>query len=160
MELYLLRHGIAEDGAPGQPDSDRELTAEGRKKLKSVLKVAAEAGVAPQLIITSPLKRALQTAEIAAEALGYQGQIMRSDSLVPDSRPETVWEELRLHGDARQVVLTGHEPLFSAMTAYLLNTPELRFEFKKGAIVRIDLLSFGGRPHGILQWILTPKLAR
>jgi phosphohistidine phosphatase len=159
MELFLLRHGIAEDGAPGLPDAERELTADGRKKLDSVLKVAAGAGVAPEVILSSPYKRALQTAEMAAQRFGFKGDILPSDALVPDSHPEAVWAELREYRVAGQVLLAGHEPLFSATTAYLLNTPELRFEFKKGAIVRVSLLSFGARPHGVLHWILTPKLA-
>ena len=159
MQVYLLRHGIAEDEAPGRPDSERELTSEGRRRLKAVLQVAARAGVSPDVIISSPYKRALQTADLAAQALGYRDSVSVTAALVPGSRPEAVWEELRLHASNAQILLAGHEPLFSATTAYLLNTPELRFEFKKGAIVRIDFASVGARPHGVLQWILTPKLA-
>ena len=69
MQIYILRHGIAEDAGPGQSDSERALTSEGKKKLRNVLRAAHEAGVTPALILTSPLKRAVQTAELAAEIL-------------------------------------------------------------------------------------------
>ena len=69
MQIYLLRHGIAENASPGQPDSERALTAEGREKLRRVLKRARSAEVNPGAILSSPYKRALETAEVAAEAL-------------------------------------------------------------------------------------------
>ena len=75
MEIYILRHGVAEEPQTGQPDSERALTPDGRKKLRNVLRTASSAGVAPSLILTSPYKRALQTAQLAAEILeAYQGQ--------------------------------------------------------------------------------------
>src|SRR5579863_5406571 len=111
MELYILRHGIAADGEAGQPDSGRTLTPEGRKKLRAMLQSAAAAGVAPSLILTSPYKRAVQTAQLAAAALGYGGELLRTNALVPGSTPQAVWEEVRVHRDQRQILLSGHEPL-------------------------------------------------
>src|SRR5579864_8126428 len=113
MEIYLFRHGIAEDGRAGEPDSDRSLTAEGKKKLRGVLHAVAEAGVQPSLILTSPYRRALQTAQLAAELLKYEGDLLHTRSLEPSSRPHAVWEEIRVHKDEPQILLVGHEPLFS-----------------------------------------------
>ena len=62
MHVYILRHGIAEDERPGVGDAERALTVDGRRKLRYVLKSVAEAGSRPSLIMTSPLKRAVQTA--------------------------------------------------------------------------------------------------
>ena len=93
MELYLLRHGIAEDGKPGRPDSERALTDEGREKLRRVLKRARSAGVDPTVILSSPYRRALETAEAAAGELGYKGKIVRTNALVPEGMPAEVWEE-------------------------------------------------------------------
>jgi phosphohistidine phosphatase len=159
MELYILRHGIAEEGQAGEPDSERQLTAEGKRKLRHILKVAKAAEVAPTLILTSPYKRAVQTAQIAAEILDYKGDLLRTNALIPSSKPEAVWEELRVHRDQAQVLLAGHEPLFSELTAYLLASPNLQVEFKKGAVVRIDIARFSAEPHGVLKWMLAPKLA-
>jgi len=159
MDIYLLRHGIAEDGRAGQPDSDRALTAEGKKKLRSVLRLAASADIRPTLMITSPYKRALQTAQLAAEILEYQGEIIRTRALEPGSQPHVVWDEIRTHKDEQQVLLSGHEPLFSALTAYLLGCPDLKLDFKKGGLLCVQVDRFVAAPKGVLKWYLTPKLA-
>jgi len=159
MEIYILRHGIAEDAPPGQPDSERALTSDGRKKLRSVLRAAASAGVAPSLILTSPYKRALQTAQLAAEILDYKGELLRTKALEPSGSPKAVWDEIRVHKDEARILLAGHEPLFSRLTAYLLGSPDLQVDFKKGAIACIELERFPAEPHGVLRWMLTPKLA-
>jgi phosphohistidine phosphatase len=159
MEIYLFRHGIAEDAKPGRPDSARELTDEGRRKTADVLKLARKAGVLPTLILTSPYARARQTAQIAADELGYEGHILPIDSLVPHSSPENVWKDIRDHGHEQAILLAGHEPLLSYTVAYLLNAPSLRVEMKKAALVRIDLESLRAAPHGVLRWMLLPKMA-
>ncbi|HMD50213.1 MAG TPA: histidine phosphatase family protein [Bryobacteraceae bacterium] len=159
MDIYLLRHGIADEGRAGQPDSDRALTAEGRKKLRGVLRAAATAGVRPSLIMTSPYKRALQTAELAAEILEYGGDLVRTRALEPGSRPEAAWDEIRAHKDEQDVLLAGHEPLFSSLTAYLLGSTDLRVDFKKGGLLCLEVDRFVGAPKGVLKWYLTPKLA-
>ena|SRR5579863_5174884 len=159
MDIYLLRHGIAEDGRAGESDSDRSLTSEGKKKLRGVLRVAAEADVRPSLILTSPYKRALQTAQLAAEVLKYDGDLLRTRSLEPSSRPDAVWEEVRVHKDESQILLAGHEPLFSALTAYLLGCSGFQIDFKKGGLACVEVDKFTGAPKGVLKWYVTPKLA-
>ena len=159
MHIYILRHGIAEDSVAGQSDSDRALTAEGKKKLRNVLRVSREAGVAPALILTSPLKRAVQTAQLAAEMLDYKGDLLRTEALEPGAHPRMVWEEIRVHKDEPAILLAGHEPLFSSLTAYLLGCPDLHVDFKKGALACVEVDRFGAAPHGILRWFITPKLA-
>ncbi len=159
MEIYLLRHGIAEDARGGEPDSDRSLTAEGKKKLRSVLRVAAEAGVQPSLILTSPYRRALQTAQLAAEIFKYQGDLLRTRSLEPSSRPDAVWEEIRVHKDEPQILLAGHEPLFSGLTAFLIGCSDFQIDFKKGGLACVEVDKFASAPKGVLKWYITPKLA-
>jgi phosphohistidine phosphatase len=159
MEIYILRHGIAEDGQVGQPDGDRVLTADGRKKLRNVLRAAAAAGVAPSLILTSPFRRAVQTAQLAAEILDYKGELLRTKALEPGSAPKSVWDEIRVHKDESRILLSGHEPLFSRLTAYLLHSPDLQIDFKKGALACVEVERFPAEPHGVLRWFLTPKLA-
>jgi len=160
MELYLLRHGIAEDHSPTGKDADRSLTEEGRKKLRETLKAVANAGVTVRSIVSSPYLRAPQTAEIAKDVLGFQDELVLSNALTPDGDPQDVWQEIRSdYRGADCVMLTSHEPLMSRCTGYLLGTPELLIDFKKGAVVRIDMDQFGVKPRGILRWMLTPKLA-
>jgi phosphohistidine phosphatase len=125
MQLYLLRHGIAEDGAPGQPDSERALTHEGREKLRRVLHRAREAGVSPSLILSSPYRRALETAGVSAEVLGYDGKIVKTRALVPEASPFDTWAELRNRPDEPAILLASHEPLMSSLAAFLLASPAL-----------------------------------
>ena len=70
-----------------------------------------------------------------------------------------VWDEIRVHHDELSILLAGHEPLFSSLTAHLLASPRMRVDFKKGAIVCIEVDRFGAEPQGALRWMLTPKLA-
>lgn len=159
MEIFILRHGVAEEPQSGQPDSERALTSDGRKKLRNILRTAASAGVAPSLILSSPYKRAVQTAQMAAEILDYKNELLHTKALEPSSSPKTVWDELRVHKDEAAILLAGHEPLFSRLAAYLLASPNLQIEFKKGAIVCIELERFSPEPHGVLRWMLTSKLS-
>jgi phosphohistidine phosphatase len=160
VQLYLLRHGIAEVGKAGSRDSDRALTPEGRRKLREVLRTAKQGGVAPSLIMTSPYVRAVETAVVASGVLGYKEELLRTKALVPDSSPSDAWDEVRVHKDVEALMLVGHEPLFSALAAYLLGTPSLRIDFKKGALARIDIEQFGAHPRGILRWFVTPRMAQ
>ena len=156
MQIYLLRHGIAEDAAPGRPDSERPLTSEGREKLRRVLKRARSADCAPSVILSSPYKRALETSSVAAEVLAYEHQIVKVPSLVPEGSPEDVWQEIRRRPNERSILLSSHEPLMSTMVAFLLDSPALLVDMKKAALVRIECERLGPRPKGVLKWMLTP----
>jgi len=158
MELYLFRHGIAEDAVAGRPDADRKLTDPGKKKVAEVVKAARRAGVEPSLIVSSPYVRAIETAQIAVDGFGYKGDIIRTETLVPHGHPEKVWNELRDYREEASILISGHEPLLSHLAAYLLASPALRIEMKKAALLRIDIGNVGAMPHGTLRWMITPKL--
>ena len=158
MDIYILRHGIAEDAPEGQPDSERALTAEGKKKLRNVLRAAAGAGVRPSLILTSPYRRAIQSAQLAAEVLEYPGELVRTPALEPGASPGAAWDEIRTYRDEPRILLSGHEPLFSALTAHLLNCPTLHIDFKKGGLACVEVDRMGAAPNGVLKWYLVPKL--
>ncbi len=159
MEIYLLRHGIAENGRPGMKDADRALTDEGREKLKRVLSRARVAGVKPGVILSSPYRRALETAAAAAESLAYHGKIVQTPALTPEASPHQVWEEIRARRDESAILLASHEPLMSATVALLLGSPVLNVDMKKAGLARIDCDYFGPEPKGILKWLLTPATA-
>jgi len=159
VQIYLLRHGIAGDGAPGRPDSERALTAEGQDKLRRVLARAHAAGAAPSLILSSPYRRAVETAAIAAEVLGYQGKVVKTRALVPEASPFDTWEEIRRRPDEDAILLASHEPLMSTLAAFLLASPGLSVDMKKAALVRVDCDRIGPEPRGVLKWMLTPATA-
>jgi phosphohistidine phosphatase len=157
LRIYVLRHGIAEDAVPGGTDADRALTQEGKRRLRGVLERAGRAGVHPDVILTSPLKRALETAEIAAAVLGAKHDLIRTNTLVPSSSPERVWKEIRSRkGEA--ILLAGHEPLLSMLVAFLLGCPSLALRMKKSALVAIEVEAGEAQPHGVLLWMLIPKV--
>jgi phosphohistidine phosphatase len=157
MEIYILRHGIAEDPKAGVPDAERALTDPGREKLRAVLGQAREAGVRPSLILSSPYRRAQQTAHMAAQVLRCN-KIVEAEVLVPGSTPKAVWDAICAHRREPALLLAGHEPLLGMTVGYLLGVPALQVDLKKAALVRIDRESFSGAPHGVLKWMLTPRL--
>jgi phosphohistidine phosphatase len=159
MQIYLLRHGIAEDAHPGHPDSERALTGEGSEKLRRVLKRARLAGAAPGLILSSPYLRAVETADVAAVVLGYEGKVVRTRSLLPEASPFDAWEEIRSRKGEGSILLASHEPLMSSLVAFLLDSPAMQVDMKKAALVRVDCDRFGPEPRGVLRWMLTPALA-
>jgi phosphohistidine phosphatase len=158
MEIYLLRHGIAEDQKPGMRDADRALTDKGVRKLRAVLERAREAGVKPSLILTSPYRRARETAEVAHEILGCREPIEETERLIPSASPDNVWEEIRTHRQEESLLLAGHEPLMSALYAHLLGTPSLIVQVKKASLGCISMEGVGARPRGALFWLITPAI--
>jgi phosphohistidine phosphatase len=156
MKIYIVRHGIAEERSRGG-DRARALTEEGRKKMKE----AAEglAGLDPEIdtIFSSPLVRAVQTAEIIAKALNHEASTEVMDELSPGNSPEDVTKRLRNLKGGGNVILAGHEPNCSDLAGYLLGGTEI--EFKKGAIclIETDSLASGS---GRLLWHLSPQVAR
>lgn len=158
MEVYLLRHGIAEVRRPGRADEKRVLTEKGRERLRAVLEVARNAGVSPSLILTSPYPRAAQTAEMAAEILGCK-KVVPTKALLPGASRETVWEEIRAHREETGILLAGHEPLLGEAASFLVGAAWVLVEMKKGALVAIDIDRFDGQPRGLVHWLLTAKLA-
>jgi phosphohistidine phosphatase SixA len=101
----------------------------------------------------------MQTAEIAKEVLICKNGIVSTRALLPGSTSDQVWEEIRDNKNEPSVVLVGHNPLFASLAGYLLGQPELQVDFKKGAILRLDMEGFSSQPKGILHWYLTSKLA-
>ena len=157
MRIYVLRHGIAEDAPPGGRDADRALTQEGKRKLRLVLERARRAGVHPDVILTSPFKRAVETAEIAASIFG-RNDLVRTNALVPSGSPQGVWKEIRAR-ETDSILLAGHEPLLGALVGFLLGCPALQVQMKKAGLVAIDLDGRAAEPNGVLLWMLIPKLS-
>ncbi len=159
MELYVLRHGIAEARRPGLPDAKRRLTAKGKQRLRVILACARGAKVKPALILTSPLVRAVETAELAAGVLGCKNKVVPTDTLLPGASPQAVWQEIRSHEDVNSILISGHEPLLSHTASHLLGASWVLVEMKKGAVACIDVDPSAKQPRGTLLWLLTYKIA-
>jgi len=162
MELYIVRHGIAIDreDPKSPPDPDRFLTEEGIEKTKQVAKGVAALGVEPDLLITSPYIRALQTAELFAAALDYPKQkIRRSDLLLPGAEPTLFYKELAKDKDSAIVMCFGHAPQLDDLVATGLGCKHHVTSLKKSGIVALELQRISP-PSGEILWLATPKLMR
>lgn len=158
MEIYLLRHGDADDSLR-IPDQERALTPEGRRKVSAVLSRARAAGAGADLVLTSPLRRARETAALAVEILGVAAPPLPTRALLPEASPEEVWEEVRAHRGQPRLLLAAHEPILSQTIAYLIGAPGAGVEMKKAALARVDVDQFGAAPRGVLRWLMPPALA-
>ena len=160
LELYLIRHGVAaERGADYPDDSKRPLTSDGISRMRKEAKALAELGVDFDLIVSSPLVRTKQTADILAQAVPSQPSVTTSDSLAPAGTPTAVFQELAKHMRKARIALVGHEPNIGELAARLIGS-RTPIEFKKGAICRIDFEVFPPKGHGHLRWFVTPRMLR
>ncbi|HEY7336553.1 MAG TPA: phosphohistidine phosphatase SixA [Bryobacteraceae bacterium] len=157
MNIYILRHGTAEDRELGKPDAERRLTKNGKRELRNVLRQARAAGVKPETIFSSPLTRAVETARIAVSELGCEN-VAETKNLSPDVAAPQLWTEIKSKGRVKELMLVGHEPQLSRVAGFLLEAP-LAIDLKKGALLKIAVQDNHGPPRGVLKWLLTPKLA-
>lgn len=155
MKLYVMRHGSAEDHAESGVDGDRALTAAGRERVREVAKALVDAGEGPLAIITSPLVRAVQTAEIAAlvTKLGDRdGTVSVRREMAPGGDGAHLARTLLAHG-AKRVMVVGHEPDLSGLVSKLLGSFGRPFE--KAMVVGLHLPAGHGRVT--LRFVLEPK---
>ena len=159
MEIYLLRHGIAiERGDFNGPDEERALTAEGRRKARRVARAMRALRLSFDVIFSSHLVRALQTAEIVAESLRSKRRLQLTEHLAPSTPTvkQIAWLK-SLRPAPGSVLLVGHEPNFSELTSRLLTGQEsLAINFRKAGLCKVTAARLGSG-NATLEWLLTPK---
>ena len=159
-ELYFVRHGLAEERGDGWPDdTKRPLTDEGMSRMRKAARGLARLGVSVEIVLTSPLVRARQTAEILAGELEPRPSLVNVDSLAPDGTYAAVVADLEKHARKTRMALVGHEPMMGELAARLIGSRH-PIEFKKGGVCRIDLEDLPPAGPGDLRWMLTPKILR
>jgi phosphohistidine phosphatase len=162
MELYIIRHGIAIDREdPKSPaDPERFLTEEGIDKTKEIAKRVAGLKIKPELFISSPYVRAMQTAELFASAFDYPKQkIRRSDSLLPGTEPTHFFREISKEKNVSTIFCFGHAPQLDELVATALGSKHHVTQMKKAGVAAIELKRLTP-PSGQLLWLATPKLLR
>ncbi len=160
LELYLVRHGIAEERGEDWPDdSKRPLTSAGMAKLRKEARGLVALGVEIDQIITSPLVRTRQTADILGEALKNKPGVAASDALAPAGTPAAVMQEIARHVRKGRIALVGHEPNLGELAAQLIGA-KAPLEFKKGGVCRIDFEMLPPKGLGSLRWFVLPKMLR
>jgi phosphohistidine phosphatase len=160
MELYILRHGIAvQRGTPGYPNDDRPLTEEGVEKMKAGAKGIARIVDGFNVIISSPLVRALDTAKITAKAIGYNDEIVITELLIPGASMKSLFKFIQSYGKEK-ILIVGHEPQLGSIASKLIGSVDSVIMFKKGGLCRINVSSLITGENGVLVWNLTPKQLR
>ena len=152
MQLYFLRHGEADWPDWTRPDDERPLTDFGKKEVRQVAKLLNRLKVKPNLIVTSPLPRALQTAEVAAEEL--KTKLRQDEALEPGFGISELGKVLKRHS-SKVLMLVGHEPDFSSVISALTGA-FLKLSKAGVALIDIDPETEKGR----LLWLFPPKFAR
>src|SRR6266516_601954 len=159
-ELYLIRHGIAEQRGDSWPDdTKRPLSEGGVARLRKGTRSLAHIDVSFDVMLTSPLVRTRQTAEIIAAGLDPHPSIVTVDSLAPDGTYAAIVGDLEKHTRKKRIALVGHEPGIGELAARLIGSRHA-IEFKKGAVCRIDVNALPPGGSGALIWFLTPRLMR
>jgi phosphohistidine phosphatase len=155
MKLYLVRHATASDIAPS--DAERELTREGKEEAHIVGSALAELGVKPSHVLSSPLARARQTAEIAAQAMKVHSEVQLADELTNGTPTQTLLRALKPYSAENEILLVGHMPSLSEHLAALVgskNPQGLPLGTACVACVDLDELRPG---KGQLRWLLRQK---
>lgn len=161
MKLLIVRHADAGDSGEwartGRPDEERPLSEKGRDQMKRIIPVLQTLVPSAEMIVTSPLVRAMETAEFVASAYPRAERVV-SDTLVPEAVPAAFVDFMREHRDADVAIAVGHEPHLSTLITYLVTgREESKVEFKKAGAC---LLLFDKRVKagaGVMRWLMGPK---
>lgn len=164
MELIIIRHAVAEEREDfkkkGLEDNLRPLTLKGRKKMQKVCVFLQDYVEDIDVVVTSPLTRARQTAEIISQ-IYFEAQVVEAPELAPQSPPQAFLKWLRVQGrNHKRIVIVGHEPHLSSFTSYMLSgKPESFIDFKKSGVIGLELESFAQAEAGSAQlmYYLPPR---
>lgn len=158
MNLYLMRHanaGISRENPV--LDAKRGLIKEGKEQCMLMARFLSAMKVQVDVIASSPLKRALQTAQFVGTELGYEAKVEVSPALEPDADYATFQQLLEKYADREGVLLVGHNPnLFKFLGRIITGNGGAGVRMRKGSVARIDM----ERHPPLLQWLIDPRMAR
>lgn len=160
MDLYVMRHGKAAEHDPNLYPSDdqRPLTDKGQGELEQIATAMERLEIELDLVLSSPLLRARQTAEIVARILGITKKVRFSDNLAR-SEVSILIEEIKQLGKAvESILLVGHEPYLSALVSTLLTGgPDMSLNFRKGALLKLQFKKPNLEHGASLEWFMAPR---
>jgi phosphohistidine phosphatase len=165
LELYFLRHGEAGTRVPiAARDMERALTASGKEEVEEVAEAMSALGLKFDFLVTSPLRRARDTAVLVNKALKRKGGVEEWGELSPEGSREAFYRRLGKLRSTSVVLCVGHEPyLTTAINEIAGRGSEkgsLRIVLKKAGLARLTITGFSPRIDGELRWLLTPKQIR
>jgi phosphohistidine phosphatase len=158
--IYLVRHGMAETLSPTVPDGKRHLTPAGRDVMARVARGLSRLEASPSLILTSPMVRAVETAEILRSAFAAAVALEQCDALAPGSARSAIFDALSEHADDEEIILVGHEPTMGELASHLLTGSPgvVTLRFKPGAVAALDFPAPPSETHGFLRWFVRAEL--
>ena len=161
-QIYIMRHGIAEEHSKDSPDdAQRKLTPEGREKTREIAQGLKRVEFAVDWIVTSPLARAVETAEIVRDTLKLDAPFDHCDALRPGLNKPVLMKFLCKQPERKRILLVGHEPDLGYLAASLLGVgDEEHLAFKKGGCCLISLEELPPQTPGELVWWLAPRVSR
>jgi phosphohistidine phosphatase len=159
MVVYFLRHASAGERMSNlKKDEKRALDKNGIEQCGDIGRALAALDVHVDAIISSPLKRAAQTASLVGNELGYEGKLQLEAALRPAATYVEFRKMLEKYSKAESIMVVGHNPNLSEFLGHCISEPgsEANIDLKKGAVARVEL----ARTSGVLQWMFTPKIVR
>jgi phosphohistidine phosphatase len=171
MQLYLLRHGDAGKSLAAAKISsvdpsgiDAPLTVRGRKDIEITARSLKVLKLKFTAIITSPLKRASQTAKITAKIMGAEKELSIYNELAPEGDRLKLYHRLSVFSQESSVLIIGHEPYLTNLICDMVlknkGRPVGTINLKKSGLAKIRVISLSPNPRGELRWLLTPRLLR
>lgn len=157
MTIYFLRHASAGESLDDpKKDEKRPLDEDGILQARYIGRALAAADVNLETIISSPLKRAMQTATIVANELGFEQKIENDGAMRPEATYTLFQAMLRKHASAESIMVVGHNPSIKQFLSRMIGRQgqAAAIEFKKGAVAKVEVK----RSEGTLLWSITPKL--
>ncbi len=153
MILYLIRHGDAEKALGNKTDFERELTGDGKQKMERAANYWKNVIPGFDFIVSSPLIRAKQTAEIVAKTFEYKNDVIIDNSLMNDGETKDILDLIdSLKGE--NIAIVGHQPDFSYHLSNLISNGTAAVDFKKGAIAKVIFDGKAKISRGVLEFLI------
>ena len=164
MELYVIRHAIAQPLGQKNDftDEKRALTSEGRERMREAARGLRRIGVEFDLVMTSPLVRAVETAEIITTELDLSRiEVRQTKALAPGASADALFAEIKKHKGAESIALVGHQPDLGEIISKIVQGNEsLSVGMKKGGVCCLNVIERVPTLRGSLIWLLGPKHLR
>ena len=168
LDLYLLRHGDAGRGmvvAAGEDSGDVPLTIAGREEIAVIARSIKDLNLKFNAIVTSPLKRAVQTSKIIAKILAMEKRLSIWNELVPEGNRSKLYNKLNQYTRESTILMIGHQPYLTNIMCDMIfqknRVNQLgKIDLKKAGLAKIRVISLTPNVSGELRWLLTPRILK
>ncbi|MCB0831956.1 MAG: phosphohistidine phosphatase SixA [Bacteroidetes bacterium] len=158
MNVFIMRHGVAEDiGGKIRSDAARPLSPDGLKLVRDEARGLNRLGIHFNVILTSPLVRAKETAEVVAEVLDCKNRVHICDALSIPLSTADLMEEFKTFQDDYNVLLVGHQPDLGHLCGFFIGNNRFNLSLKKGSLCKISVDRLRPTPRGEVKWYMTSR---